>query len=127
MVKLFLKTEGLEPGLRKTQTLSFSGSFIFMNISMMWTLQVTNLYRNESVIKHAAERNAVLGHPLTASRIKSNCATPYTFSFNLSLILLIMDVVSKKNIPGLHYSFASNVFLNICNLIIFLCVLTTMD
>lgn len=73
-------------------------------------------------------RNAVLlGHILTVSRIKSSYVAPYKFSFNLYLILLMVEVLSKKNIRVLHYSFTSNIFLNMRNLIIFLFVLTTMD
>lgn len=64
---------------------------------------------------------------LSLSRIKPNYATLYRFSFNLPLILLMVDVLSKKNILMLHYSFTPNVFLNMCNLIIFLFVLTTVD
>lgn len=38
VVKIFLKTAGLEPDLRKTQTLRTFRYVHFMNIAMMWTL-----------------------------------------------------------------------------------------
>lgn len=65
-------------------------------------------------------------HPLTEQDQTQLCHS-LQILFNLFLILLMMDVLSKKNILVLHYSFTPNVFLDICNLIIFLFVLTTMD